>query len=97
MPDHLIEHSHIQIKNGQAERYIELFPTFRSIFFSHPGAVSLRLLRDKASESAFICSMEWESATAKELLIKSPEIKAWMEIFWPLVGNEQNSYFEEVG
>ncbi|SEK05075.1 Antibiotic biosynthesis monooxygenase [Sphingobium sp. AP50] len=97
MHEKLIEHSHIVIKDGQAERYIELFPTFRDIFFSHPGAVSLRLLRDKAVENAFVCAMEWESAASKQLLIKSPEIKAWMEIFWPLVGNEKNSYFEDVG
>ena len=41
--------------------------------------------------------MEWESAAAKQHLIGDPAIKDWMAIFWPLVAEEQNRYFDAVG
>ena len=97
MSEKLIEQSRIVIEDGQADRYVELFPIFKGIFFSHPGAISLRLLRDKTVENGFVCTMEWDSAAAIECLISDPAIKDWMEVFWPLVSSEVNHYFEEVG
>lgn len=97
MSQHVIEHSLITIKQGQSDRYVAEFPRFRAIFMSHPGAVSVRLLRDKSDADGFVCAMEWVSPAAKQHLIADPAIKDWMGIFWPMVAAETNRYFDEVG
>lgn len=97
MSEALIEQSRILIKEGEGDNYVSLFPRFKRIFLSHPGAVSVRLLRDRTAKSKFLCAMEWESPAAKALLLADPAIKEWMTVFWPLVENEENHYFDEVG
>jgi quinol monooxygenase YgiN len=97
MSDQVIEHSHITIKDGQADSYVAEFPRFREIFMSHPGAVSVRLLRNKGDANEFVCAMEWVSPEAKQHLIADPAVKEWMGVFWPMVAAETNQYFDAVG
>ena len=97
MSSMVIEQSYIDIKPGEGHRYVAMFVEFRQILMSLPGAVSTRLLRNKAKDDSFICCMQWESMGAKDIFIADPRLKAWAVDFWPLVAAETIDYFDEVG
>jgi heme-degrading monooxygenase HmoA len=93
----IIEQSYIDIKAGMGDRYIAMFPAFKAILMSLPGAISTRLLRNQAKADSFICCMQWESSEHKQIFIADPRLKEWAVDFWPLVADEKIDYFDEAG
>lgn len=93
----VIEQAYLEMKTGGGAIYISLWPEFKAILMSLPGAVSCRLLRNHAKDESFICCMEWESKAAKDIFIADPRLMPWVQRFLPNVQNEIIDYFEEVG
>jgi heme-degrading monooxygenase HmoA len=93
----IVEHAYLEMKPGGGDRYIAMFPEFREILMSLPGAIGTRLLRNQAKPEHFICRMQWESKAAKDVFIADPRLKPWADEFWKHVVHETIDYFDEVG
>jgi len=97
MSDPIIERCFIDMKPGKGQVYIDMFPKFREMLMSAPGAIATRLLRDKEKPDSFLVVMEFESREAKDIFIAHPDLKAWAEEFWKHVEHETIIYYDEVG
>ncbi|WP_242128676.1 antibiotic biosynthesis monooxygenase [Sphingobium sp. Sx8-8] len=93
----VIERAYLDMKPGGGANYIALWPEFREILMSLPGAVSCELLRSHAKAESFVCCMQWESKAAKDIFIADPRLKPWAQRFWPNVDHEVVEYYESVG
>lgn len=97
MSQAVIERCFIDMKPGKGQVYIDLFPKFREMLMSAPGAIATRLLRDKAKPDSFLVVMEFESMASKDIFIAHPDLKEWAEEFWKHVEHETIIYYDEVG
>lgn len=97
MSEEIIERCFIDMKPGEGDVYVEMFPKFRDMLMSAPGAIATRLLRDKKKRDSFLVVMEFESQASKDLFMKHPDLPAWAEEFWKHVEHETIIYYDEVG
>jgi len=97
MTKKIVERCVIDTKPGSAEIYIDLFPKFRDMLMSVPGAIATRLLLSQNNASRFLLEMEFESQESKNLFISHPHMKSWAKEFWEHVEHETIIYYDEVG
>ena len=92
----IIEQAYIDMKEGKGERYAEMFPHFKELFMTLPGAVSARLLRDQKRPDTFVAQLQWESQEARDIFVADPRRKPWSAEFRPMVEHETISFFDEI-
>ena len=97
MSEKIVERCFIDMKPGGGQVYIDLFPKFREMLMSAPGAIATRLLLSKEKPDSFLVEMEFESQKSKDIFIAHPDLKAWAEEFWKHVEHETIIYYNDVG
>lgn len=97
MSEKIIERCFIDMKPGQGQVYIDMFPKFRDMLMSAPGAIATRLLRAKEKPDSFLVVMEFESQQSKDIFIAHPDLKDWATEFFKHVEHEVIVYYDDVG
>jgi heme-degrading monooxygenase HmoA len=97
MSEKIIERCFIDMKPGEGQVYIDMFPKFREMLMSAPGAIATRLLRNKEKADSFLVVMEFESKGSKDIFMQHPDLPAWATEFFKHVEHETIIYYDEVG
>ena len=97
MSEKIVERCYIDMKPGGGQVYIDLFPKFKEMLMSAPGAIATRLLRSKEKPESFLVEMEFESQASKDMFIAHTDLKGWAGEFWPHVEHEVIIYYDSVG
>ena len=93
----IIERAYLDLHPGDGDHYVDMFPDFKRLFMTLPGAVGTRLLRDQSKQDSFVLAMEWDSKRARDLFVADVRRKPWSATFRHLVARETIAFYDEIG